>query len=251
MYKSVYYYLWIAPHALLALVAVLMMWRRLYKEFPIFFSYVVYQVLEFVFLFALGTSKNTSPSQFYNATLLDVAVSTALRFGVIHEIFDSVFRNYRGLTHLGQLLFRWATIVLLFAGVVAAGLSYADNINHLAATLYVTSLVVSIVQCGLLLLLFTFSRYFGLSWRNYVFGTALGFGIYACVDLINSAIETQFGTKHADLLTLVTMGTYHCCVLIWIGYLLAPERKMRTFRPPAAGEIDSWNDELERLLQQQ
>ncbi|HZQ22036.1 MAG TPA: hypothetical protein VFA89_04485 [Terriglobales bacterium] len=250
MYNALYYYLWVAPHAFLAVVVILMLRRRFYKEFPMFLCYAVYQVLGFGVLFVLGTSKAVSPGTFYDAVLLDSGISIALRFGVIHEIFENVFRNYAALSRLGELLFRWASIVLVLTGTVGAGLAYSEGLNHLGATLWVTNLAVSIVQCGLLLLLFLFSRYFGLSWRNYVFGIAFGLGVYACVDLTNSTILSHFGLASVRILNLLTMGTYHCCVLIWIAYLLTPEPAMRSLQAPAATELHNWNHELERLLQQ-
>ena len=39
--RFVYLYLWIAPHLLLVPVAILMLRRRLHKEFPIFFFYLL------------------------------------------------------------------------------------------------------------------------------------------------------------------------------------------------------------------
>src|SRR4051812_4219654 len=111
---------------------------------------------------------SVSKPEDYYANLMSTAVSTALRFGVIHEIFQNVFRNYAALSGLGRVLLRWATGMLVLLGAIAAGYASSSNLNRFISTLYVTGLAVNIVQCGLLLLLFVFSRYFGLSWRNYV-----------------------------------------------------------------------------------
>jgi hypothetical protein len=49
----------------------------------------------------------------------------------------------------------------------------------------------------------------------------------------------------------VVMAAYHCCVLIWIFYLVAPERI--TYRTPnklSEDDLGVWNEELQRLLQQ-
>jgi hypothetical protein len=254
LYKIVEGYLWIAPHALLAVVAVLMIRKRLYREFPVFFSYAVFEVAQCAVLVTMALMPSVSKPEYYYANLMSTAVSTALRFGVIHEIFQNVFRNYAALSGLGRVLLRWATGMLVLLGAIAAGYASSSNLNRFISTLYVTGLAVNIVQCGLLLLLFVFSRYFGLSWRNYVFGTALGLGIYATISLIDTTVESQFGAgltaKNLAFLDILTMGTYHASVLIWMFYMLAPEPVMVKLKAVPAHDLDVWNNELERLLEQ-
>jgi len=112
----------------------------------------------------------------------------------------------------------------------------------------------NLVQCGLLLLLFIFSRSFGLSWRNYVFGIALGLGLYSAIELVNTTVQSQFGPVltqgNIQFLNLLLMGTYHAAVLVWIAYLLAPEPALINLKAVPANDLEGWNHELERLLQQ-
>jgi hypothetical protein len=95
-----------------------------------------------------------------------------------------------------------------------------------------------------------FSDYFALSWRNYAFGIALGFGILASVGLAESAIRSLIAHP-SYLLDYLGMATYHCCVLVWIFYMLAPERKTN---PPTMkfpdDDLEIWNEELQQLLHQ-
>jgi hypothetical protein len=109
-----------------------------------------------------------------------------------------------------------------------------------------------ILQTGLLAGLFLFSRYLTLSWRNQVFGIALGLGVYATVDLVAAAILSQTGFLHADLLDYASMAAYHGSVLIWIFYLLRRERNQSDDVQdlPTHHDVEAWNQELERLLHQ-
>jgi hypothetical protein len=245
-----FYYLWIAPHILLGVILLLMIRRRLYKQFPIFLLYSAFELFQFSVLLAVFIHTGSfSDERYRGAFALGTAISTALRFGIIYEIFAEVFRNYNALSELAKVLFRWATIVLLLIGVALAGAhgSGADGFLLIVPTLDRT---VSLMQCGLLMFLFLFSRYFALSWRNYAFGIALGFGILASSELANSAIRSQLGTG-SYLLDNLGMATYHCCVLIWIFYLAAPERSTRrTIKKLPANDLEVWNEELQRLLQQ-
>jgi hypothetical protein len=42
-----YYYLWIAPHVLQMVLALLMVRKRLVREFPAFFAYIIFEILQF------------------------------------------------------------------------------------------------------------------------------------------------------------------------------------------------------------
>jgi hypothetical protein len=46
------------------------------------------------------------------------------------------------------------------------------------------------------------------------------------------------------------MATYHCCVVIWLVYLLAPEMTARRVKQMPENNLEEWNAELQRLLLQ-
>ena len=46
------------------------------------------------------------------------------------------------------------------------------------------------------------------------------------------------------------MATYHCCVLIWLVYLLVPDSNRRTVKQLPDNNLEQWNAELQRLLLQ-
>jgi hypothetical protein len=49
---------------------------------------------------------------------------------------------------------------------------------------------------------------------------------------------------------LVTMATYHGCVVIWLVYSLAPETARRRVKELPENTLEQWNAELQRLLLQ-
>jgi len=92
-YKFVLLYLWIAPHVLLAGVAFLLGKRRLHLKYPVFFGYVCYEIVEFFLLF-LVSQRNLNLRLYYAPIYLGtLVISTALRFGIIQEIFNNIFRE--------------------------------------------------------------------------------------------------------------------------------------------------------------
>ena len=249
--QALFYYLWIAPHILLAIVLTVMIRRKLYKQFPMFLFYSAFELFQFLVLFAVSRSGSFSAGQYRGMFSLGTAISTVLRFGIIYEIFTQMFRDYPGLNELGRTLFRWATVGLLLIAAAMAAATHGNGAYHPVVVLSVLDRTVSLMQCGLLLFLFLFSRYFALSWRNCAFGLALGFGVFASIELATSAIRSQIGSSRADFMDLVVMAAYHCCVLIWVFYLFVPERSThRTSKRLPEEDLEVWNHELQRLLQQ-
>jgi hypothetical protein len=243
----VWQYLLIAPRILLVVVLVVLVRRKLYRQFPIFFAYVVEEIVQSVMIWLIE-SPSTSQKEYAIAYSLAFAVSTAFRFGVLHEIFANIFRNYAGLHRFGTPLFRWLTVGLLSVAFVLAAFTgaYADQLMFVV---HLFDRTASILQCGLLVGLFLFSSHLGLSWRSHVFGIALGLGIIASANLAASAIRSQTGATYYVALNYLVMVVYHFSVLLWIFYLFAPER---SYSPTALPQhdLETWNLELERLLKQ-
>src|SRR5580704_4008870 len=95
--------LWIAHPVLELALAGVMFWRRLHRTFPVFFAYVLFQVLSFLVLFPIYRSGSVMP--YFYAYWISAAISLAIGFKVIHEIFLDVLRPYPNLKDLGTLLF--------------------------------------------------------------------------------------------------------------------------------------------------
>jgi hypothetical protein len=244
------YYLWLAPKILLAVLLWGMVRRGLHRQFATFFVYAALQILQSAVLFAISRSHLGFGEQYHRAYSVTIAVSAAVRFGVIRELFGHFFRDYPALVGPGRVLLRGATIVLLLAAISLAVLAPGKSANFLLNATYALDRTVSLLQCGLLISLFTFSRYFALSWRSPAFGIALGLGIFASVALATSTIWLHLGAFGNRAVDLFTMATYHCCVLIWMFYLMRPEREAQQApKTLPKYDLDIWNQELQRLLQ--
>jgi hypothetical protein len=241
-------YLLIAPRLLLVVALIALLRHRLYRQFPMFFAYVVSEIVQGAVIVPMILSHSTRVGLYAAAYYSGLALSTALRFGIIHEIFAHMFRNYAVLHRLGKPLFRWVTVGLLLVGLALAAYQGGHDTKPLASVVHVLDLAASILQCGLLFGLFFFSSYLGLSWRSYLFGIAFGLGVFASADLVAAAIRAQTGLLYYIPLNYFTMGTYQCCVLVWVFYLLAPERVTQyTLKTLPENDLEVWNQELQRL----
>jgi hypothetical protein len=206
---------WIAHPALELSLAGIMFWRKLHRTFPIFFAYIVFQVLNFVVLFPIYRSDNIMG--YFYAYWISAAISLAIGFKVIHEIFLDVFRPYHTLKDLGTVLFKWAALVMLLVAMVVTAASPGGTDTPLAQAVIIGQRCVRVIQCGLILFLLVFSKYLGVSWRQHSFGIALGFGGFASVELVGLALFSG-GKIHSPTLSLINTMAYSFSILTWIGY---------------------------------
>ena len=220
--------LWFAHPVLQAAVATAMLWRKLHRTFPVFFSYVVFQIVAFSLTFPFRDERFYT--FFFYSFWATTGISVALGFKVIHEVFIDVFRPYHALRDLGTVLFKWAGLVMLMvAGVVAISVG-PDRSEPLVSGILTLQRSVRVVQCGLVLFLLVFSRYLGTSWRQKSFGIALGFGSFAAVELSLVALSLR-EVFSQDLASLLNMVAYNISILIWLGYMLvkSPAREPESY----------------------
>src|SRR5438094_5555816 len=166
--------LWVAHPVLQLAVAAIMFRRKQHKVFPVFFSYVISQVLVFAIIFPLY--KWADYSTYFYAYWTCAAISLAIGFKVIHEIFLDVFQPYHTLKDLGSVLFKWAALVMVLVAFVVAAASPAAEQGSVIQALVTVQRCLRVIQCGLILFLLVFSNYLGVTWRQHSFGIALGFG---------------------------------------------------------------------------
>ena len=214
---SVVVYLWCAQPILQSAAAVTLWHRKLYKQFPVFFLFLLVQVANFAVLFPLSLVGNYK--LYFGFFWLGEAINAVLSFKVIHEIFLDVFRPYHSLKDLGTLLFKWAGVVMLLVSVVVAFSNSSDRnpVWHAVSTMQRS---VRIVQIGLILFLLLFSRFLGVSWKQVGFGISLGFGLFAGVELMLLALYSGRFVSFPNL-NLINMLAYNVAILVWSGYALS------------------------------
>ena len=90
-------------------VVAIVLWRRkIHKQFPVFFAFLVTQVLIFAITYPVYTFYGINDKRYFWLYWLAQVVNAVLGFKVIHEIFLDVFRPYHALKDLGTPVFKWA-----------------------------------------------------------------------------------------------------------------------------------------------
>jgi hypothetical protein len=210
--------LWCAQPVLQSVVAVILWRRKLHKQFPVFFLFLLVQVVNFAVTFPLWLAGDQKI--YFGLFWLGAAVNAVLAFKVIHEIFLDVFRR-SSLKDLGTLLFKWAGAVLLLVSVVVA-FSNSSARDPLVQAITTLQISVSIVQLGLILFLLLFARFVGVSRKQVSFGISLGFGLFAGVELMLMALYSG-GSVEKGVLDLINMVTYNLAIFVWLGYSFSPK----------------------------
>ncbi len=209
-------YLWCAQPVLQSAVAAVLWRRKLHKQFPVFFSYLLVQVAFFLVTYPLF---GRSVFWYFWLFWFGQVLNAILGFKVIHEIFLDVFRPYRALQDLGTPVFKWAgAVMLLVSVVVAASNSFSQSpLIHAVTTMQRS---VRTVQFGLILFMVIFSRFLGVSRRQLSFGIALGFGSFAGAELMLLAVYSGkfIGHNHFNFLNMLC---YDLSVLTWLVYAWA------------------------------
>lgn len=233
--------LWCAHPVLQSIAAAVLWHRKLHKQFPVFFSYVLLQIALFALTFPLWYKGNYE--WFFWAYWIGAAVNAILGLKVIHEIFLDVFRQYHSLKDLGTIVFRWAGTVMLMVSAVVA---FSNSPKYAPIVHAVTTLQRSVrfVQFGLVVFLLLFARYLGVSRRQYSFGIALGFGLFASVELVALALNAG-GFLHMETLGIINMLTFNVAVLVWVGYSFWPNPARET--GANRFQTDRWEESLSDL----
>jgi hypothetical protein len=90
----------------------------------------------------------------------------------------------------------------------------------------------------------------GLRWRQYPFGIATGFGLYATVMLLTTTKFSDFGTRFKFLWGVTSLVAYSVAVLIWIWFFSVPQKRQTLNSELSAsspGDLEQYKDALRRM----
>jgi hypothetical protein len=207
---------WLAGPLLQIILLIFMVRQKFHTVFPRFFSYILFQVVKSACLFVLY---HYSPDNYFNAYWTGNTISVVLAVLVMDEILHSLFHEYGGIQSLGTTIFRWSCGLLFLLAVIGALSSGEVGGDRVAAGVFAFDRSMRLMQVGLFLLLMLLCRLLKNCWRQPVFGIALGFGVFASIELILVSALTWFGNGHGAFISLLKSAAYNAVTLVWIGYL--------------------------------
>src|SRR5205807_8551039 len=156
--------------------------------------------------------------------------------------------TYPALRALAKLVAQWIIVTLVVVGCIVI---YAQSAapNPIRVAMLIVEEATRTIEVGALLFLFLFASAFGLHWRQHVFGVALGFGFFISVELIAITMRLYLGFTPGAF-SLARMLAFDVSLLMWLGYLLAPEAKTQRTEVPKLSQLEQWNQALMELIHQ-
>jgi hypothetical protein len=207
---------WLAGPLLQITLLVFMIRRGVHGVFPRFFSYIVFQILKSACLFVVY---RYFPEGYFDAYWTGNALSVIFAVAVMDEILRSLFREYGGVQILGTTIFRWSCGLLFVLAILGALSSSEAGGDRVVKAVFAFDRSIRLMQVGLFLLLMLLCRIFKNCARQQIFGIALGFGIFASVELVLVSVVMWYGNGHAAIISLLKSTAYNAVTVVWIGYL--------------------------------
>jgi hypothetical protein len=233
------YITWFLGPSLEAVLLAVMVRHRMRTTFPRFFAYILFQVVKSIILFVVY---HYNHNNYFDAYWTGNALSVLISVAVLDEIWRCLFQGYEGIQGLGSILFRWACALMLLIAIVGALTYQQGGADRIVAAVLAFDRSMRLMQCGLFFLVLLLCRFFKNFWRDHIFGIALGFGIFAVVELALVTSLTRFGDGHIASVSLIKSVAYDAVVLLWVGYLRQPSPvQLRTY---GVHELSTWNTAL-------
>jgi hypothetical protein len=208
----------LAGTGLETILCLLLLARRTYREFPIFFSYTALSVIVTVVLWVARKNVNW----YFGIYWVNEVLGVILAFLALNEALRSVFRNF-----LGMRWFRWLFPVIGMAMVGVAALRII-LIPRSAFSLFTTTILgleiaVGFLQFGIFILFIILVRLFHLRWGQHAAGIVFGFGVSAAGSLAAYLLRSEFGTKFNPLAAIAPPIAYIIGVAIWLATFVKAE----------------------------
>lgn len=230
--------------------------RRLYREFPVFTGYVAFTLLTPAFVFVTlhlmhANTANLSGNPAYFRVYLAVdAAETLLEFGVLIEIARNVFQPHRrslprsSLVIFGGLLVAGCIVTYILGGHGAPGVmlnrmgNFFDKAERYWAILRIVCFLITVA----------FAQLLSINWKNHVLQLATGLAFYGAVDLIVELAKARLSggpsnvaAYHAQfrLLDQFRLVGYLSTLIYWSWSFARKEAKRKEFNPQMAGFLVS------------
>jgi hypothetical protein len=238
--------IWILSPILMTAVALGMARKGLIREMPLFFAYIVFHILECI---AATIAWNTSYIAYFNTYWAAEVIDALWTLVVIQEISGLVLLPYEALRSIGMKLFRVTLLALVAVAIIMAKDVGTFGVHKMVAALMTLQKSTQFIEAGMIIFLAVFSRLFGITWRNYIFGVALGFGAAACICGTALALRTRVPEPYSLWAEAVLPFGFTIGTVVWAYYIVMPSSSVEiSSRQIDASPLSGWNRALEGML---
>jgi hypothetical protein len=225
-----------------ALVVALLLWRRVYRQLPIFSAYLVWGLLIDC---AMPVLQSHFPGAYIRIYLVESSLDSLLQYGILVELAWAVLRPFHAMPP--RRVLAGSALGVLMAGALAWPFSSAPETvaAHWDFVLIIRlQQTFSILRVAVFLVLAIASHWLTMGWRNRELQVAAGLGVYSLVGLAGSLVH-----KHQS----VTAPSYHWVEVAisasYVGSLLYWAVSFGQKEPPRPALPEHAKDVLSELTQ--
>jgi hypothetical protein len=200
-------------------------------------SFICLPLLTFV---GHGIERHLAYQVYFYVYWISYALEAILSLLVIYSIFKLAMVPLKGLQTLGMLVFRWVAAISVAVAIGVAVTPHLSGIKFMVAMITQLQQTSSILTLCLLLFVCFAIRPMGLSFRSRIFGVSLGLGVFATVNLVNSAWLARYANMYS-VFSVVNGLTVFLTLLTWSAYFAFPEPKRRIIVLPTTSPFLRWN----------
>src|SRR6476661_2102951 len=229
---------------LLVILAGVMLWKRLVREFPFFFTYV--SVTAFIGVMRFIAYKGFSANVYFYVYWSSDFVILLVTFLAIYEIFlKRIFPGF-GKVRLYRYLFPSFAVLISLAAFLMV-LHAPDR----KAAFLITSRVFDFLRSAVIGFFVLLILLMGRTFAGYEFSITSGFGIQAAIAFANAAVRLQKGSR-SDTMDRVELIAFDAACVIWLASFSigkkAPPKDFQEIDPNALEAARKWEKSLKDFV---
>jgi hypothetical protein len=209
--------------ALQSILVLIFLKRKLYRQLPFFFSFLVAAIT----ISGLRLSVIGSYRTYFKVFWITEAIYALWTLLVLHEVFRHVFSDL-------YAIWWWFRLVFPASVVIIAGLTINSTLRHPPAEAPpIISLVLSLsmadnyLQTGLFALLLLLLWLIGSGWEYYPLGITAGFAASTVGTWAVQALRSEFGTRFNQIGKYGQPAANFIAILIWLITFWKPRSEIQ------------------------
>jgi hypothetical protein len=224
--------LFAAGYVVEAAILILLFYKRVYKDFPIFCAYVVVGVLSDTTQYFLVRHYPNSDLRIY---LIATIIDSVFQFGVLVEVSMAVLRPVRSSLPRGAI-FAVGILIALVCGIIWPFTKTPgfELLNKDSQMIVHFDLTFSVMRILFFLAIAGCSQLLSIGWRDRELQIATGLGFFSIVSLTVAMLHTsqapEFAAQYHHLEEFRS-ASYVCSIVYWIFSFAQRVPERREFTP--------------------
>ena len=225
---------WYACIAGEAIAVALLLYRRIFRNLPVFCLFLVWTILSDLTMMVVSSNLAAQDRLLYmRIYMVEISLDFCMQFAVLVELAWSVLRPIRAALPRGAILVIAALFLLAGAAVwPIAGKLALPGETHQWHNLMQLEQAFSILRVLFVLLLAGFSQLLAIGWRDRELQIATGLGFYSLMSLGAAILHTHhLSVEMYHRASQITSASYFCSLVFWVVSFVQKEAPRHEFAP--------------------